>query len=97
MDKYKPWLKKAQDDLKWTQHNIDGGFYLEAGFTAQQSIEKTLKYYLLSHGKRLRKIHDLTILLQDCRSIDHEFEQFLKQSAKITFPTFSKNSKSDTI
>lgn len=85
MEKYNQWLEKAQDDLKWTQHNIDGGFYLEAGFTAQQSIEKALKYYLLSHGKQLRKIHDLTILLEDCASIDTEFQQFHTQSAKITF------------
>jgi len=85
MGKYSTWLQKAKDDLKWTRHNIEGGFYLEAGFTAQQSIEKALKYYLLSQGKRLRKIHDLTILLQDCMIIDKEFEQFIEQSAKITF------------
>jgi len=36
-------------------------------------------------GKRMRKIHDLTILLQDCIIIDKEFEQFIEQSAKITF------------
>ncbi|MDP4011464.1 MAG: HEPN domain-containing protein [Candidatus Roizmanbacteria bacterium] len=48
-------------------------------------MEKALKYYLLSQGKRLRKIHDLTILLQDCMIIDKEFEQFIEQSAKITF------------
>lgn len=85
MEKYKSWIQKAQDDLRWTKHNIDGGFYLEACFTAQQSIEKALKYYLLSKGMRLRKIHDLTILLQECITFDKGFEQFLEKSAQVTF------------
>lgn len=85
MEKFSDWLNQAENDLRWTMHNINGSFYPEAGFTAQQASEKALKYYLLSNGKELKKIHDLTVLIQDCMDIDQEFKRFLSESPKISY------------
>lgn len=75
MEEYSIWLNKAQDDLKWTQHNLTGSIWYGACFTAQQAAEKALKAYLLSKRKSLRKVHDLGALLEDCTHIDTRFER----------------------
>lgn len=67
------WLKKAKDDLLWTEANIREKIYYGACFTAQQAVEKALKAYLLSHGRITVKIHDITALLEQCSEIDSSF------------------------
>lgn len=67
------WLKKALDDLEWTKANIREKVYYGACFTAQQSVEKALKGYLLSKGKIARKIHDVGALLEECSKFDKTF------------------------
>jgi len=74
MEEFNTWLQKAQEDLKWTQHNLNGSIWYGACFTAQQVAEKSLKAYLLFHKIPLRKIHDLSALLEECIQINREFE-----------------------
>lgn len=50
MEEYKRWIGKAQDDLRWTKHNLNGAVYYGACFTAQQSAEKAFKGYLNFKG-----------------------------------------------
>lgn len=81
---YEIWLSKARDDLEWTEANIREQIYYGACFTAQQAAEKALKAYLLSKGKKIRKIHDLGALLEECRQIDAEFDELQEAAATLT-------------
>lgn len=76
MEEFKTWLDKAEDDLKWTKHNLDGEIYYGACFTSQQAVEKALKGFLLFKGQKLRKVHDLLALFEDCIGVDSSFEEF---------------------
>lgn len=87
MAEYEKWLEKAREDLEWTGHNIKAGVYYGACFSAQQSAEKSLKAFLLSHKKRLRKVHDVLALLEDCITIDPKFESLRHQCA-VLFPYY---------
>ncbi|KKP67111.1 MAG: HEPN domain protein [Candidatus Roizmanbacteria bacterium GW2011_GWA2_35_19] len=80
---YKPWIDKAKDDLNWTKHNIESEVYYGACFSAQQAAEKALKSFLIFHQKRLRKIHDLRALIEDCILIDQEFNQIKESAIKL--------------
>lgn len=68
------WLDKALDDLEWTKANIREQVWYGACFTAHQAVEKTLKAYLLKNGVTLRKIHDISALLEECIKVDISFE-----------------------
>ncbi len=84
MEDYKNWIQIARDDLNWTKHNLEGKIYYGACFTAQQAAEKILKAFLLANNQRLRKIHDLRALLEDCILINKDFEKLRKDTIKIT-------------
>lgn len=47
-----------------------------AGFFLQQSVEKFLKAFLLSNGWPLRRIHALSVLLDDALHYDPSVEQY---------------------
>lgn len=78
------WLSKAKDDLKWAQANIKSGIYYGACFAAQQAVEKALKAYLLFQGERLRKVHDLVMLVDEAKRFDANFDQFRDAAARIS-------------
>lgn len=80
MDDYKQWLDKAKNDLQWTKHNIDGCIWYGACFTAQQAAEKAFKGYIIYHSKKLRKIHDLRVLLTICAEINERFEKIREEA-----------------
>ncbi len=70
----KRWLANAEDDLRWCEASLTGEVWHGACFSAQQAAEKALKSFLLSRGKEIYKIHDLSALLESCRAIDSSFE-----------------------
>lgn len=86
MDKVasKKWLKRAKDDLNWTNANIREGIWYGACFTAEQVAEKSLKAFLISRGKSVVKIHDLNALLARCTEIDPSFEELKEACAALT-------------
>jgi HEPN domain-containing protein len=47
-----------------------------SGFFLQQSLEKYLKAFLLQHGWRLRKLHELDALLDDAVKHAPDLENF---------------------
>ena len=53
-------------------------------FLLQQSAEKQLKAYLLSQGWRLRRIHDLEVLVREAGTHDATFTQYLSDMQRIT-------------
>jgi HEPN domain-containing protein len=74
------WLQKAEDDIKVAKHILvmndpPTGMIC---FHCQQAIEKYLKAFLTSHDVRVKKTHDLGMLLDMCLEIDKEFEKMDK-------------------
>ena len=69
---YIAWLAKADNDLL----NIDNNLAAEhvpwdtVCFHAQQVAEKVLKAYLVYHGQRPTRTHDLVALLARCVGVD---------------------------
>lgn len=47
-------------------------------------MEKALKAYLLYKGKKLKKIHSLVTLLEECKEFDPSFEQLRTKCARLT-------------
>ena|SRR3989344_8100744 len=88
MEEYKLWFKKANDDLRWTKHNIETGEYSGACFSAQQTTEKALKAYLLYKEEHLRKTHDIVRLLEDCIEFDKTFKK-LEKLVETLFPYYA--------
>jgi HEPN domain-containing protein len=57
------WLRIAEKDLQRVEHLLNINDPGAAGFYLQQSVEKFLKAFLLSHGWKLQRTHDLQVLL----------------------------------
>ena len=81
----KDWLEKGRHDFEMAQL-----LYKEQGYTdiiaflIQQAVEKYLKGFLIYHGWKLRKIHDLETLLNEAINVEHSFEDFSITCRKIT-------------
>jgi len=81
------WLARGDDDLALVKLILEKGSSSSnpACFHAQQAAEKYLKGFLAYHDLHLRKIHDLVILLEDCKNIVpsfaelHGYASFLNQ------------------
>lgn len=82
---YQIWLDKSLDDLLWTKSNIKEKVYYGACFTAQQSVEKALKAFLLFKHGSFGKIHDLVKLVDECSVINKDFKQYRSNVAKLTY------------
>lgn len=70
------WLRIAEKDLSRVQRMLDDEDPEAAGFYLQQSLEKYLKAFLLSKGWRLKRTHDLELLLNDALIYDPSLEEF---------------------
>lgn len=78
------WLEKANDDLHWAKASLKEEVLHGVCFSSQQAAEKALKAFLLDNGKQLRKIHDLSALLEECIETDSGFEQLIDQAATLS-------------
>ncbi len=70
------WLVIAEKDLVRVEWSIRENDAEIAGFFLQQSVEKFLKSFLLSNGWRLRRIHTLSVLLDDAVHYEPSLEQY---------------------
>ena len=71
------WLLKAYSDLD-TARQIGGlpDGHLDAGiYHCQQAAEKTLKGFLVFHGKPFEKVHDLGKIIEQAARVDPAFRQ----------------------
>jgi HEPN domain-containing protein len=78
------WLRIAEKDLARVERLIDVNDIGLAAFCLQQSVEKFLKAFLLSKGWKLRKIHDLNVLIDDAVIYDPSIEIYRESCQKIT-------------
>lgn len=59
------WFRIGEKDLKRAEHLLNINDPEGAGYHLQQAVEKYLKGFLLSKGWKLKRIHDLEVLLND--------------------------------
>jgi len=78
------WLQKAQKDWRRVRRRLEEGDLEDAAFHLQQALEKFLKAYLLSKGWRLRRIHDLEVLLDEAVKYREDWEQYRLLCQKVT-------------
>jgi HEPN domain-containing protein len=70
------WLAIAEKDLIRTEQSLQLDDPEIAGFFLQQSVEKFLKAFLLSNNWTLRRIHALSVLLDDAVKYEPSLEQY---------------------
>jgi len=69
------WLKKADEDFRFAESNLEGGseFYSQICFHFQQAAEKYLKAYIIGVGLAFERVHDLVHLLRVCSAAEPGF------------------------
>lgn len=78
------WLRIAERDLSRVNRCLRDDDVEAAGFFLQQAVEKFLKAFLLSKGWRLRRLHDLEVLLDDAAEYDADLERFRPLCQQVT-------------
>ncbi|MEW5693520.1 MAG: HEPN domain-containing protein [Candidatus Hydrogenedentota bacterium] len=78
------WFGIGAKEIKRAENLLRLGDLEGAGFNIQQAVEKYLKGYLLSKGWKLKRIHELEILLNDIIDYEPSFEEFRQECLKIT-------------
>lgn len=78
------WLKIARTDWQRVKRNLQEDDVTAAGFYLQQSVEKYLKAFLLLHGWKLKKIHELDALLDETLSYKPELASFYQLCERVT-------------
>ena len=84
-DLVKEWLDKGQKDIEDAEFLLNNNRAVESvSFHIQQAVEKYLKGFLIHHGWKLEKIHDLVKLLEEAITIDKSFNRFIAPMRRIT-------------
>jgi len=79
------WFERGKRDLESAKLiYVQKGYFDEVVFLIHQAIEKYLKGYLIFHGWKLKKIHDIETLLVEAMKYDESFMEFLDLGRKIT-------------
>lgn len=81
------WISKANDDLIGASSLWETGHprvLLLVGFHCQQSVEKSLKGFLLYHGKKVLKLHSIEELSKEILLVAPEMQSLLAQAAELT-------------
>lgn len=76
----KRWLDQAENDLAFARHSMEGQFYHQVCFIAQQCVEKALKAVLYAGGARSVIGHSVAGLL-DRVTPDHPSLSSLRDQA----------------
>lgn len=72
------WFERARHEIETAQLLYDERGYTDSiAYHIQQALEKYLKGYLILHGKKPPKIHELDTLLNHIASFDTDFNGFL--------------------
>lgn len=68
------WLNQAKNDLQWAKHSLNGGYYSQVCFIAQQVGEKSLKALAYFNGADMVKGHSIVIVARELK-INGEIEK----------------------
>jgi len=75
MKKNKEWIDRGEHDMEAAQLLLDRKAHADVVlFHIHQAVEKYLKAFLIHHGWRLKKIHDLETLITEAADFDDVFE-----------------------
>ena len=83
-DDPKAWLRRAQSNLAYARHEVEGVLYEDRCFNAQQAVEKSLKALLLRHRVTFPFTHDIAVLLTLVETHVKPVPQPLRSSAALT-------------
>jgi HEPN domain-containing protein len=78
------WFRLAAKDLKRAEHLLNFDDPEGGGYHLQQTVEKYLKGFLLWKGWKLKRIHDLEVLLNDALKYESTLEQYRNLCRKIS-------------
>jgi HEPN domain-containing protein len=81
------WFEKARRDYEIAHKllaDIDGPYIPEALYHAQQSVEKSLKGFLVQHEILPDRTHNLVVLLNACALINPKLRSLSKQACDLT-------------
>lgn len=72
------WFERGRHDLETARLLYDKRGYTDSiAYHIQQAIEKYLKGYLVLHGKRPPKIHELDVLINHIADFDNDLSAYL--------------------
>lgn len=82
----KAWMVKAWRDLETARRAATGQppFYDVAVYHCQQAAEKSVKAFLVHHGKTYRKTHDIEVLTDLASEVDSNFSQLADAADALT-------------
>jgi HEPN domain-containing protein len=98
----KEWIKKAEEDymVAVRESKLLPFPTYTVCFHSQQCVEKYMKAILQENGVSFGKIHDLEILLKDCKKFLPELEDFREEliwlttfAVEIRYPGFNATKK----
>ena len=77
------WIAKAENDLKAAKQLLQSEDITTDAvcFHSQQTAEKYLKAFLIYHSIDFPKTHDISFLIEKCKTIDREFESLYEMKA----------------
>ncbi len=79
------WFERGRHDIETAQLLYDERGYTDSiAYHIQQGVEKYLKGYLVLHGKKPPKIHELDALLNQITAFDDSFNDFLDLCEKVS-------------
>lgn len=77
------WFERGRHDIETAQLLYDErGYTNSIAYHIQQSVEKYLKGYLVLHGRKPPKIHELDTILNQIAAFDDSFNDFLNLCEK---------------
>ncbi len=80
------WFQQAAEDLRFAKYGFEATppFLKGSTFHAQQCAEKAVKGYLVFHGKRVPRTHDLRGLAELAIEINSDLESQLENVGDLT-------------
>ncbi len=79
------WVERGKRDLETAKilfSKVD--YYDIILFHIHQAVEKYIKGFLIYHGWKLKKIHDLETLITEAMNFDDFFQRYLDYGRKLT-------------
>jgi len=74
----KEWFERGRHDFETAKILINNDVYYDViMFLLEQAVEKYIKGYLIFNGWKLKKIHDIEMLLTEAMEFDRSFEKYL--------------------
>jgi HEPN domain-containing protein len=79
------WFQRAKHDFEVAKLLFKEKHYFDIGiFHVHQAVEKYLKGFLIQNSWKLKKIHDIELLITEAINYNPKFESFLDFGRKLS-------------